>query len=406
TWEYHFWMVLFIALYALLFKSPVRRGYLTLLALPLFLALAMQVAQSRLAWADANIAATEESQLRNSFLDDFYRRTLSFNNPDTPAGFTLSAYPMILMGRYYKFYGLPVLVILGLLAMMLMYDRRIHWRIRQWPDQERLLIVLLVAGTGWWLVMLQHTAIHPHVMRHGLAGYALLMALVWVRCWKTTWSSDYHYITRTAAAVLMLVLCYPQIEGLTYNLRMHYQKNFCYNRDRHSMGTFEAEQMLKLKEAIPRGSVILTNHNRRPLMRFWTEKPVYCSKISPNTPKNKPSIFTLRFNHLRDIYNDNLPPLYYVYRLRKSNFKTIMFTEPIFQFLLLGNNKGGQEALKKTNLILREIANKRRSDNSFCPIVAIINNIIVFDMKPAIPVLRQSFDHFGFPTQEEFGPAR
>jgi len=409
TWEYHLWMVLFIALYALLFKSPVRRPYLALLALPLFAALAMQVAQSRLALADANIEATGESQPRSSLLDDFYRRAFGFDTADSPAGHTLSSYPRLLLDRYYKFYGLPLLGVLALLAMLLMRDRRPPWKIRQWSDQDRLLVVLLVAGTGWWLIMLQHTAVHPHVMRHGLTGYALLLALVWTRCWKTTWSSTYPYITRGAAALLMLLLCYPQLEGLTYNLRMHYEKNFRYNRDRHTMGMRESEQMLKLKEAVPPGSVILTNHNRRPLMRFWTERPVYYGnvhRISRKTPINKPTVFVLRFNHLREIYNDNLPGLYFVYQARKSDLRIIFSKDRIFRFLLQGNNEGGDEAFKEAIPILREAVDKGRSDKTFCPIVAMINRMLIFKMDRAVPVLRRSFENFGFPTLSEFGQAR
>jgi hypothetical protein len=410
TWEYHLWMVIFIGFYSLLFKCPVRRGYLALLGLPLFLALVIQLTQTRLAFAGVEKGADEAGQPKSSILEDVYRRVLGFEDAlDTPAGLTLSGYPKHVLKRYYEFYGLPVLGALAMLLVLLMKGRKPPWRIGNWPDEVRLLVVLLLSGVGWWLVMLQHTGVHQHVMRHGLAGYALLMALLWVRCWKTTWSGDYHLLARVGAGLLMLLLCYPQLEGLTYNLRMHYQENFRYARARNALGAGESKLMLRVKEIVPEGSVIITNHNRRPSMRFWTERPVYYGgihRISRKAPKDSPLMVQLRYNHLRDLYDDNMPPLYFVFHARKSDLSLVFSKEPFFRFLLLGNNKMSEEAWKKAGPILKEAVNTSRTDESFCPIVGMVSKIMIFDMKPAIPALNRGWDSLGFPTLREFGQTR
>ena len=263
TWEYHLWMVLFIAVYALLFKCPVRRPYLALLGLPLLIALALQTAQQHLAFAEVPAEADQEEIQAGGFLESVYERTLGFDKAaDTPRGLTLAGYPRFLLLRYYMFYGLPAFAALAMLLMLLMRDRRRPWKVRDWPDETKLLVVLLCAGLGWWLVMLQHTAVHPHTMRHGLAGYALLMALVWVRCGKTIRSATFNPPARAAAAVLLIVLCYPQFEGLICNLRMHYQDQYRDDRQRARAGFAEARQMSPLGTIVPPGAVILTNHNR------------------------------------------------------------------------------------------------------------------------------------------------
>ena len=410
TWEYHLWMVLFIALYALLFKCPVRRPYLLLLGLPLIVALAMQAAQRRLAFADVRVEATsDDGQQKEGILDDIYRRTLGFAEAtDTPRGVTLATYPKYLLLRYYKFYGLPAVGAVALLLMLLMTGGRAPWRVRGWTDAERLVVILLVAGSGWWLIMLQHTSVHPHVTRQGLAGYSLLMALAWVHCWRALRSGAWPATGRVVAGVLALVLCYPELEGLYSDVQLHRIEQYDAGRERNDAGVIESRQLSELESLVPPGAVILTNHNRRPLMRLWTGRPVYSGHLSviPRDDKEHGRMMIeLRFNHLRELYNDHLPPLYYVYLVRTSTVEAAA-GDPLLCFLVVGSFAGDGETRERAIPILVEAWATGHSARSFCPIVGRVGNMLVFDLTPAIPYFRQAWSGKDFPTPREFGPPR
>ena len=410
TWEYHLWMVLFIALYAVFFPSPVRRPYLALLAVPLFVGLALQIAQRHLALADVTAASSEPPGLDSGFLGDLYRRTLGFEDAvDTPPGVSLSTYPLALIRRYYNFHGLPVLSVLAMLVMLLMHDQRAPWKVREWPNGERLLVVLLCAQMGWWLVFLQHTAVHAHVMRLGLTGYALLMALVWQRCWQTARSAAFPSLARGAAVVLAVVLCYPQLEGLVTNLRVHLEDRYQDGRERGTAGVGEARKMSRLQSCIPAGAVILTNHNRLPPMRLWSQRPVYSGTL-PGYPlgdsENSRMIIEMRFNHLRELYDDDLPPLYYVYIFCRGDPKSVFDNDALLRFLLLGRTRGGEHAWLRARSIINEGLRTARSAASFCPIVGEASPILVFDLQPAIPYFRELWGGQPYPTLRQYGPAR
>jgi len=311
--------------------------------------------------------------------------------------------------RFYAFYGLPAPAVLAMIVMLLMPDRRALWKIRDWPDGARLAVVLFVAGAGWWFVMIQHTAVHPHVMRQSLSAYALLMALVWVRCWDTARSADLGRPVRAAAVLLMLALCYPQIEGLICTLRVHYAGMTLDDRGRGDSGTMGERQFIPLGNIVPEGAVILTNHNRLPLMRYWSQRPVYAGGtygFPRNDPEHARLILELRFNHLRELYRDRLPPLYYVYRTVAQSLESAFGADELLRFLLTGRPEGGPEAWKQAGPVVSEAMRTRNSDGLFCPIVAIVENIIVFKLDPAVPLLRKEWEAKGFPTLREFGPTR
>ena len=412
TWEYHLWMVLFIALYGLLFKCPVRRPYLILLAVPLLAAFALQTAQRRLALAEVETAAVDQDEEQRGFLHDAFRRSLGFETShDTPRGLTLSGYPKFLLLRYYKFYGLPAVAALAMIVLLLMPDRQAPWRLGNWPDQAKLTVVLFVAGMGWWLVMMQHTAVHPHTMRHHLPAYALLMALVWLRCWKTIRSAAFRLPVRVTAALLMLVLCYPQIEGLVCVLRLHYQDNYRATRDRGTVGAGESLGLSPLRGVIPPGAVILTDYGRPPPMRLWSQRPVYTGgsrKYPRDGRDNARMTLELQFSHLRALYDDNLPPLYYVYHLRARNPRAVFQASSLLRFLLLGSTDKGEQAWERGRPILAEARRATRSDESFCPLVAWtqVGGFMVFQLDPAIPVMHRWWASKKPPTLQEFGHPR
>lgn len=404
TWEYHLWMLLFFALFALLFKCPVRRPLLALLALPLLAALALQTLQRHLALASQTLGSESPGA---GFLADVYRRTLGFATAvDTPPGLTLSGYPTFLGLRYYEFYGVPAIAAVGLLVMLLMRGRRAPWQVGSWATEERLLVILLAAGAGWWVVMLQHTAVHPHVMRQGLAGYALLMGIAWVHCWRTARAAALPRVGRAAAIVLALVLGYPQLEGLVCDIRIHVQDYGLDDRERGGATAISLQQLSALRWAVPPGAVILTNHHAPPLLRVWSGRPVYRGNNIryPFNASNARVVLELSFNHLRDLYADHLPPLYYVYTLNSCSPESVFAEDSLLGFLLIGSPAGGTEAWSAAEPILAEALQHGRSDKSVCPIVACVGDLLVFDLQPMVPRFRTAWTDLGFPTRHQFGP--
>ena len=404
TWEYHLWLMLFFALYALLFTCPIRRPALILLVVPLLAALALQVVQRHLAVEGAPSGGVHAGR---GLLENAYLRALGFAaGTDTPPGVTLATYPAFLLLRYFKFYGLPAIGALAMLLLLLMRGRRIPWKVRDWSGGERLAVILLVAGAGWWVVMLQHTAVHPHTMRHGLPGYALLMALTWVCCWQTVRSTAFHPVARIAAACLGLLLVYPQLEGLVCDWRIH-ERDACQDaRERGDTGRLEARQFSPLNHLVPPGGVILTNHNRLPLMRVWSDRPVYSGATNPYPETNTRgrALVELRFNHLRSLYHDQLPPLYYVYVVRTGTVEDAFTFDLLLRILLLGDRAESPDARGRVRPIFDEVRRDGSSWRASCPVVAVIDNMLVFDMSPAVPLFRRVWGHLGFPTAQEFGP--
>jgi len=56
-------------------------------------------------------------------LQDLYRRSVGFQAaPGSPPELTLATYPVYLLRRYYRFYGLPAEAAVGMLIMLLIRD--------------------------------------------------------------------------------------------------------------------------------------------------------------------------------------------------------------------------------------------------------------------------------------------
>jgi hypothetical protein len=405
TWEYHLFAVIFIALYAFAFASPVRRGYLALLALPLVVALGLQVAQRRAALDGNEHVTSPAGAAGTSFLDDIYRRTLGFSrSSDSPPGLTLVSYPLFVAGNFFKVYGVPALAAAAMLLAVLIQDRSRAWRRLDSAEALKLLLILVAAGAGWWLVMLQHTAVHPHVMRHALPAYALLMALTAVRAVAVLRSARYGPLARVAAALLLSALLYSQLEGLICNLRMHLSENFVDARGRSDSGVQEGQWFAQLERAVPSGAVILTNHNRLPLMRLWSRRPVYSGFLFA-LPHNKRASLELTFNHLRDLYRAQLPPLYYVHLIWEPDIQREFASEALLRLMLTGSMGSGESEWQQARIVLEDVQAHGRTARSFCPVVAQIGPLLCFQIDRAVPLMHRDFDPFGFPSLQEFGPA-
>jgi len=409
TWEYHLWILLFTAAYALLFTCPIRRSRLLLLILPLVLAVALQSAQRRAAFARANVASASDGRHALGFVDHLYRRTIGFDiAEDTPEGLSLKGYPAYEALRFYKFYGIPFAAAVAMIVAVLAQGRRAPWRVSQWTPDERLLVALTVASPAWWLTMMQHSSVHPHVLRHALAAYSLLMALVWVRSWRMIRSSGSDAAAQILPAILAVALLCPHVDGTICNLRLHWTADFYDPRQRSDMGRQVSREYAPLQQVVPPGAVIFTNSLVAP-MRVFAERPVYCATFypyPPNDPKNARFFIETRFNHLRELYGDRLPSMHYVYDTGEIDPEKLAAGDPLLRLLALGPQYRRPTAASECTAILREAAPRGRSDRSFCPIVMMDRKLIVFRMDPLVPTLRQMFDRFGFPSLRDFGPAR
>jgi hypothetical protein len=359
----------------------------------------LQVGQQRLAFAQAQMAAGEEGH--GGILEAIYRRTLGFRTAaDTPPGLTLAGYPKVLLLRYYLLYGLPAVGALAALLMLLLGQRRALWKPAEWPGEIKLVVTLLIAGSGWWLVMLQHSSVHAHVMRQGLAGYALLVALVLLRCWRSA---------KLPALGLMLALGYVQVEGLICNLRVHYQEGYQDERGRGGAGAIEMRDLSALRDIVPPGAVILTNRILLPQMRFWSERPVYAGVPLPlpgRDPATAATVLELSFNHLRELYGETLPPLYYVYRFQSPKVEVAFRDDELLRFLLTGQAQPGEAARDEAWLALEETWRTGQSTRALCPIVARVRRMLVLQADPLVPVLRRTYGARGYPTLWQFGPPR
>jgi hypothetical protein len=403
TWEYHLWSAIFIGGYVLLNPIPVRRRTLLLLILPLVVAAALQTTHRRLSEAQAGSAKAPGPTL----LDSLYIRTIGFKSSiDTPPGATLSNYPARLALSIYRFYGIPAVCMPFLFVMLLRLRGARLTRPRDWPDDLRLLFVLLLAGCGWWCVMMQHTSVHAHVMRHALSGYALLVAIVLIECARVL--RDGRGAVRATAACIAIAVTYAHVEGTAANIRMHVESNYFDSRGRNDANGDFMRLLGRLPDVVPQGGVILTNVNSLPLMRVWTQRPVYLAssaKLPIDDPVHARWILELCINHLRELYHEKLPPLYYFYEAPGGDIRTAFMANHILRFFLLGEPGGGEDAWRRAQPIIDEAIASGSSSHSFCPIIAsYYGRFLCFRLDSAVPILVEQFSPEGFPDQRAFGP--
>jgi len=399
TWECHLWMVLFIASYAMLFACPVRRPYLALLALPLLATLALQVAQRRLAFTEGWTAVGGLAAQDRGFLHDFRRRTIGADAvggapPHGPlADYPWCVrYPWLLMWRFTEFFGLPAPAAMAMLLLLLMRDRRAPWRVRDWPDEARLAVVLLISGSGWWLVMIQHTTIHRHVMHHALPAYALLMALVWIRCWKTARSGAFRFGARITAGVLAIVLCYPQIDGLVSILRTHWQNDFVDGRGGGCVARNELQCLSRLGEVIPSEGAIVTNYRMPQLMALWTQRLLWdAAGLQPLGSCHDARLGLQRWSDRQRTLRGGKPAtLYYVHAVRAGDWQAACADDPLLGFLLAGDRLARAAPGRIALDAFQDGWTTGRSDQSYCPIVARVCDMLVFRLDPVTGLAQTS----------------
>jgi hypothetical protein len=405
TWEHHLGLIVFMALHSVLFACPIRRRYLLLFLIPLALAGAVQGAQRRLCESTIRKSAEDAPSL----LETLRVRTIGFQDSlDTPQGLTLRSYPTHLLLAIYRFYGLPAVAAALLLVLAARAPDSTWYRPGSWPPAARLALILTAAGVSWWAVMLQHTSVHPHVMRHALPAYALLVGLTLERCGRIRTSAVAPRATRIVAVALAITVLCPQLEGTLANIRLHFDETYFDARGRNDAGWGQAGLFSQLQHAVPAGGVILTNLNRLPILRACSSRPVYLApnvKLPGGDPANNRRLLELAFNHLRELYQDKLPPLYYFYHSWRESVEASWRADPFFRFMLLGNPDGSESAWEKARPLLGEAQQSGSSSAASCPIIAsYLREFYLIRLDPAVPALREEFAPLGFPTQRQFGP--
>jgi len=403
TVELHAWLVIGIAGYVLLFRRRARWHWLPLLIVPLLVGIVLQSLQGR-------VGSPVPPDDRPSFGENVYRRSLGFAEAvDTPRDssgkrLTLGTYPGYMVERFKEFYHVPVWVLPVLLLVGFVGAGTPRASPAQWPPQVKLLLILLLAAFGWMGTMMQQTAVHPATLRQLLPFWALLLAVVWTQSLRAALDPRAFILWRVALPLLALALLVPQAHSLWSSLRMHWDPSY---RDPVIMdaGWSESVELGPLRQ-LPADSVILTNHNRLPLIRYWSHRPTYLASnsVPPGVPVQR-TWFDLSVNYLRGLYAEKLPHLVFLYRVLGPTPQNIAATLA-HDALLRALTTGSFDALQSAEQQQRGVQAFRGAVPAACPVIMRGGNWRVFDMTPIMPELLRRIGGASIPKLKEMPAPR
>ena len=384
TVELHAWLLIAAAGYVLLFRPRGRWRWLPVLVLPLLVGVALQ-------WLQGNAGSPVPPEERPSFGENLYRRSLGFAEAvDTPRDssgkrLTLATYPGYMIDRFKEFYRVPVWIVPLLLLVGFVGTGPPRAPPTQWPPQVKLLLILLLAAFGWMGTMMQQTAVHPATLRQLLPFWALLLAVVWTQSIRVIRDPRVFVLWRVALPLVAVALLVPQAQSMWSTLRMHWDASY---RDPVIMdaGWSESVELGPLRR-LPADSVILTNHNRLPLIRYWSHRPTYLasSSVPPGVPVRR-TWFDLSVNYLRGLYNEKLPHLVFLYRVlgpTPQNIGATLTQDPVLRALTTGSF----DPLPSPEAQRQAVQAFRGETPAVCPILIRSGNWRVFDMAPIMPEL-------------------
>jgi hypothetical protein len=203
------------------------------------------------------------------------------------------------------------------------------------------------------------------------------------------------------------VLALNQAEGLATVVRIYASPDWVDGRGRTEAGLQERELIVPYIGVVPEGGVILTNYNRPAAMRYWLRRPVYQAWFwptdAPATAEPRQQ-YELAFNHLRELYADRLPPLYYIYRVMHPDLKDAYREDPLLRLFVSGATDYSEDKWPAAQEIMEGAAEAGSSERSFCPIVKCRRPVLCFRIDRVVPQLREALSPDGFPTLKEFGP--
>lgn len=398
SWEWCLWSQAFVWGYALLFGISFKKRWLFLFALVVLTAFAIQARQRTIALG---------SGPGSGFVQDFLRRTVRLEETaDTPPEVTLANYPWHVVRRFGQFYGIGLgwVAALGLAWGVL----RGGLRPPAWTVHAglRLAILLSLCGLSWWCVMIQHTAVHPHVMRHALFAYALVFGLVLATGLEWVLARGRPWWSRVLAGVAVVVIAWIHGARAYQNIRLHMDPRY---RDPNGWdaGWPESENLSDLARKLPADVVVLTNNNRLPPLRYWTNRPVYPATLLPypfrrGAPLPEARVMIeLTLHHLRDLYGTGMPPLVYAYFFRRPPIETYLSDVLLWQ-LVDGTWEQGPTAAHVDNF--KQLV--RGGGRSAYPVIARGRDWLCFDARELPDRLPLSVSNLPAPTRSAFGPPR
>jgi hypothetical protein len=399
SWEWYLSSQMFFWAHALLVGVPFRKRWLLLFALAPLLALGVQ--------HGVRVGAMG-SEPGVSMLDDILRRTIRFTGTaDTPADVTLWTYPLFVLRRFHQFYGIRLEVLLALVIGWGVAFGGLRLRDPKPIPALRWVAVFFLCSLTWWGVMLQHTAVHPHVMRHALFFYALALGVIIDDGVRVLGSPASAWWARAGAVGVVAYLVWAQALSTDRNVAMHTDRAYIL-AEGWNAGWSERDFFTDMAAKLPRDAVILTNYNRLPMMRYWTEQPTYAAAFIPYPFDRDQALPNARYQvematkHLEQLYRGRLPRLVYVYAFYEQPAAAYA-GDPVLRLLTGGSWEGGpvEDGLAR----LREIAAGRTPPGAF-PVVAQGRGWIAFDAAGLPNAVHRAFPLLTPPTRAEFGPPR
>lgn len=400
SWEWLPWSQVFYWGHAVLFGAPFRRRWLLVFALAPVLAFAIQQHQRS--------AAIGGGGGGPGFVEDLLRRTVGLDEAvDTPPGVTLATYPAHVLGRFAEFYGIELSTVWLLAIAWGLLAGGVGADLRSAGPAFRWMALLFACAASWWCVMIQHTAVHHHVMRHALFFYALVVGACLAAAARVAAGAPYSKWARAAAAGIGLAVAVPHADGCYRDFRMHVDRTYQDPRG-WSSGWGEGDNLSDLARKLPGDVLVLTNHNRLPLMRYWTNLPVYPATLAPYPHRRGAPIrpdarlrIELTASHLKELYGKDLPPMvfaYFFYAEPEAQYSA----DPTLWQLVDGTWTPPQDSSRFENF--REVV--QGGGNSRYPLVARGLNWVVFRADRLFEHLPEGGAGPAPPTLAEYGPPR
>lgn len=396
SWEWYLWSQVFLWGHAFLLGVPFKKRWLLVFALAPLIAVGIQSAVRMAAFGP---------DPGGGMLADLLRRTVRLEDTfDTPRAVTLATYVPHVAHRFEEFYGFALgsigLLVLAWAAVVTAEGTNG----RDAGPALRWIVLLFLCGASWWCVMLQHTSVHPHVMRHELLFYALALGVSLATALRYVFGSGRSRWSRVVAVMVAVWIVGPHASGTYSDIRMYLDPSYDSPYS-WAGGWNEAKVFAALADRVPADAIVLTNSNRPPLLRYWTRRPIYYANLL-REPFRRNAVLpgshtrlALAVSHLQALYGAEMPPVVYVYWF--STAADAAYTgDPILWQLV-----DGTWTRPTTH---RQLANfralTRGGGHSKYPIVVSGPNWIAFAANKLFENLPPEDAGMAAPTRAQFGP--
>jgi hypothetical protein len=152
--------------------------------------------------------------------------------------------------------------------------------------------------------------------------------------------------------------------------------------------------------------VILTNHHRLPLIRYWSRRPTYLASFGlPRGAAGRRTWFDLSVSHLRGLYPQGWPHLVFLYRVlgpRPERVAAMLDRDPVLRLLTTGRFA----PLTSDEAKQRAVRAFTGDGPAACPVLVRGRNWRVFDLAPIMPELRRYFGSRPIPKLKDMPPPR